>query len=93
MNTRPTTAAALGEQARLAHQLADAAAVSDIECNAVAHHEGGTRWLDTRPMVDPNEQPPECIDMATAALQYARLRGLIQQHPQHQHLVRITWKR
>lgn len=93
MSTRATTAAALGEQIRLAHQLADAWAVSDIECNSVSTELDGARWHDTRPMTDPREHAPEVVDMATAALAYARLRGLVQAHPQHAHLVRITTRR
>ncbi len=93
MSTRPTTAAALGEQIRLAHQLADAAAAIDIQCYALEVQVDGQWWWDTRPMVDPREHSPAHVDLATAALAYVRLRGLVSTHPQHQHLVRLTFKR
>ncbi len=93
MSTRPTTAAAIGMQTRLAHQLADDRTVTDIKSYSVGTEIDGTRWLDTRPMTDPRERAPEAVDIAVVALAYARLRGLVHTHPEHAHLVRITPRR
>lgn len=71
---------------------ADHAVISDITaaCVALAQQPGQPCWYDTRPMTDPREHAPPQLDMAVQALQYARERGLVAQHPQHPHLVRIT---
>lgn len=77
--------------AALAHTLADRAVVSDIECEAIAETDAqGRKWYDTRPMLDPREQPDDTIEMMLQALDYAHQRGLISAHPQHAHLVRIV---
>jgi hypothetical protein len=74
----------------LAHVLADAMVVSDIECNAHAELDAlGRRWFDTRPMLDPREQPEEIIDMTRQALEYALARPLVVQHSHKPWLVRI----
>ncbi len=76
---------------RLAIAYADRAVVSDLE-QLPAEPPGPDRitWRDTRSMLNEWEQPPEFIDMARQALDYAALRRLIVRHPQHHHLVRIT---
>lgn len=50
----------------------------------------GVKWHDTRPMLDPREVSPECIDLSVEALIYAEQRELIVRHPTDRHLVRIT---
>lgn len=72
-----------------AHRLATAYVVSDIDSSAVRQHIAGDprRWFDTRPMVDPRECAPETVDMATLALEYGVTTGILQRHPQQQHLV------
>lgn len=77
--------------AELAHTLADRAVISDIECEGIAETDAqGRKWYDTRPMIDPREQPDDAIEMALQALSYAHERGLIGPHPMHSHLVRIV---
>jgi hypothetical protein len=76
--------------AELAHQLADRACIVDIELHACVYDEQRRKWYDTRPMLDPNEQPDDFIDMNRQALAYAHERGLISPHPVHTHLVRIV---
>lgn len=78
------------ELVRRGLMLADRATVSDIECEGIPVEEDGQRWYDVRPMLDEHEHSAPVIDMATEALQYALMRGLIQRHPRMQHLVRIT---
>jgi len=41
-------------------------------------------------MLDQRERSLQCVDMATMALQYALVRGLVRRHSQHAHLVRIN---
>lgn len=89
-HTTPLSAAHMGEQARLAHLLADDRVIADIECECIKTDRQGTTWWDTRPMLSPREHAPQVIDMAQQALAYARLRGLIELHPVLPHLVRIT---
>lgn len=91
------TAANLTEQqitrmAFLAVEIADRAAVADVECACVRDDslDDGLRWLDLRPMLDEREHAPQSIDMARQAVDYLVLRHLAQRHPQHQHLLRIT---
>lgn len=77
--------------AELAHQLADRACISDIEVHAHAQTDDlGRKWYDTRPLLDPREQPDDFIEMNLQALAYAHERGLISPHPVNTHLVRIT---
>jgi hypothetical protein len=85
---RPT-AALLAEQSRLAHCLADAFAVSDIEDNAYPVEIDGETWLDVRPMLDTTRQAAELVEIAKQSVAYARLRGLTAQHEEHTHLVRL----
>jgi len=76
--------------AKLAHTLADRACVADIECQAVLTDiEQPGRWHDTQPMLDPNEQPADIIEMNAQALAYAEMRQLFDRHPTQPHLVRI----
>lgn len=77
--------------AELAHKLADRAVVADIEGEGIPQtDEHGRTWYDTRPMLDPREQPDDNIEMSLQAISYAHERGLISQHPVDTHLVRIT---
>jgi hypothetical protein len=80
--------------AELAHRIADAAIVSDIECFccSVQSPFSTARWYDTRPMLDPNEHADEVVDMNIQALEYADVRGLISRHPDKPHMVRIVNK-
>jgi hypothetical protein len=65
-------------------KIADAAVVSEIECNAVAagRDEAGNKLYDLRPMVDPHEVPPQVQDMHQQAIDWALERGLIARHSQ-----------
>lgn len=69
--------------------LADRAVVADIEGEAAPTDHRGARWLDIRPMLSPHEHAPQVLDMAAEALAYARMRGLIEHHAEHSHLVRV----
>ena len=51
----------------------------------------GTRWLDTRPMLDPRERSSAGIDLAATYLHYLESAGLAKRHPHEQHLVRLVW--
>jgi hypothetical protein len=82
----------MAELVRHATQIADRAVVADIETEAVhmASLPGRPSWWDVRPMLDEREHSPLCIDMATQALQYALMRGLVVRHEEQAHLVRIV---
>ena len=56
---------------------------------AAPGEENGRLWYDTRPMLDPREQPSHALDMALIALQMGEEMGVIHRHPLHPHLVRI----
>lgn len=72
-------------------RIARRAVVADVQCYAVRVHlpEPG-RWYDTRPMVDPRELSPECVDQAVETLAFGQAVGALVQHPQQQHLVRVA---
>ena len=89
MSPADINAVQMAELVRHATQIADRAVVADIESEAVRTDRSG-RWYDVRPMLDEREHSPQCIDMATQALQYAVMRGLVQRDTEHAHLVRIT---
>jgi hypothetical protein len=72
------------QQDKLAHRLAEAYVVSDIESACTRTPDDQRRWWwDTRVMLDMNRQ----------ALDYAAERGLITRHPDKPHMVRITPRR
>jgi hypothetical protein len=73
-----------------AMRIACAAVVTDVE--TLAHAvvlPDGTRWYDVTPMLSPQEQPPELIDMTSEALAFGLAMGVLSFHPQHAHLVRV----
>ena len=41
-------------------------------------------------MLDQRELSPECVDLATEALQFDQAVGALVQHPEQQHLVRVV---
>lgn len=92
--TRSTdTANLLADTILLGLQLADAAAVADIEEGAHPVRlpdAPGQLWYDVRLMTDDREHSPAVIDMAHITLVYATYRGLIVAHPVHKYLMRIT---
>jgi hypothetical protein len=71
-------------------RIAVRAVVCDVECYGSRVHltEPG-RWYDTRPMLDPQEHSPCCIDMAAEALHFGEACGALLRHPQQRHLVRV----
>ena len=73
----------------LAREVASWACVSDIELHAAPVMLDGVRWYDTRPMVDPREHSPECIDMGEKAITLALGFHLAERHPEHPHLLRV----
>lgn len=92
MNTQPRTPAQHLQHLHDAVQMANRAAVGDIETYCVPMRLEGdpTLWHDTRPMLDKREHAPEALDMAHQALRYAEEAGLIKRHPQHTYLVRVA---
>jgi len=85
-------AAAVSQAAadRRAYQIADQAAVADIESNCLSVRDAsGQLWHDTRPMLDEREHCAEAIDMNRAALEHAAARGLIERRLSAPHIVRI----
>lgn len=70
--------------------IADRAVVADITDACLSQRMTDATWWDVRPMLDPREHSMECVDMATEALDYAQMRGLVARHPELKHLVRIT---
>lgn len=71
-------------------RLADRAAVADIEGHCPVETLDGVKWYDLRPMLDPREFSPECIDMSREAIDHALVRGLVKRHPEHAHLLRVV---
>lgn len=86
MNQQSGNAVAMGDMIRLATAIADRAAVDDIRSMATAAPGG---YWDTRTMLDEREHSAAWIDMATQAIDYAALRGLITRHPRDHYLVRV----
>lgn len=81
------------DEARLVHQafeIANRAVIEDIESYGVKVQVDTRIYWDTRPMTDLREHPPEAVDMATQALQYAIGAGLVGLHPQRPYLVTIN---
>jgi hypothetical protein len=58
------------------------------EC-AIAHAPSGGVWRDAGPLLDEREYSSTTVDKHRQALDYARLRGLIFQHPAQPQLVRL----
>lgn len=80
-------AAELGEQVRLAHEIADDAARAEIECECGAMQLGTRSWYDTTAVED---AVPEYQAGVDRALRYLDLRGRVQRHPVEKHLVRFA---
>ena len=77
-----------------AMRMASRAVIADIESEA--HRivlDDGSTWLDLRPMLDPREHSPECLDMAREAIAYALDCRLVQPHPARSGLVRVCTPR
>jgi hypothetical protein len=90
MSSADINAVQLAEVVRMGTQIADAAVLADIRSFGVMVFEHQLAWYDVRPMLDQRERSLQCVDMATMALQYALVRGLVRRHSQHAHLVRIN---
>jgi hypothetical protein len=80
---------AAGSMWARAFQLADMYAVTDIESYCTAVVVDGARHYDSRPWLDPHEQPPEFLDMAQKAIEYALDRNLAMRHPTQVHMLRV----
>lgn len=74
----------LGETLRLATQIADESARSDIECRCSRVHMGANTWYDTRCLHDRDE-----LEIVDVALRYLRLRDSVAVHPTQHYLVRF----
>ena len=72
---------------RLATELADEVAQSDIECNCVAAECAGADWYDTGAEIPDDPAVRQGIEKA---LRYLDLRGLVTRHPEDSHLVRFA---
>lgn len=76
---------------RSAVAISDRAAVVLIESQGRTCPDAcGLRWYDISRLIDEREYCPSSIDMNTEELGWAFARGLIEQHPAHPLLVRIT---
>lgn len=73
--------------------LANAAVISDIETGAQKIERDGRIWWDTRPMTDPREHSPICVDMAQQAIDYALHSGLAHAHPVQTYLLLLDARR
>ena len=71
---------------RLAQELADDLARSDIECECAPATADGEEWYDTAAEFD---EAPEVRQGITKALRYLDLRGTMQRHPTQPALVRF----
>jgi hypothetical protein len=93
MSPADINAVQAAELVRRSLQIADRAVVCDIECEALPtthFSDTGRPWYDVRPMLNEHEHSLPIIDMAREGLDYALMRGLLQRHAEHAHLVRIT---
>ena len=72
---------AMGEGTRLAYRNADRYVVAELEELPRVAIDGQRGWIDTRPLVDEREHPPQIIDIWADVLAYAVWRGLLQRHP------------
>lgn len=72
-------ASGLEHCAASAIRIADRAVLSDIETEGVRVGARSDRTYDVRPMLDERERGAESVDMASEAIAYALVRGLIQQ--------------
>jgi hypothetical protein len=72
----------------LSMRISNRAVLEDLDDCAPAVLLDGTRWHDTRPMLDPREHAPEVLDMALQALELGLGTGLLLQHPGKLYLVR-----
>ena len=71
--------------------IAKRAVLADIETEGVlvALDEPG-HWYDIRPLQDPREHCAEVLDMFAQALAFAVDAGVVKQHSQLPHLVRVN---
>ena len=80
-------AARLGEQLRLAREIADDAARSEIECTCEMERVGQRYWYDTQRL---SSDCPEFVERVDRALRYLELRSRVKRHPVQTHLVRFS---
>lgn len=78
--------------AALSLQIADRAVIGDIESEGtkLTGDDPNAGYWDISAMLNPNEQPPEVIDMNTQAIEYALERGLVRSHDVRPNLLRIV---
>jgi hypothetical protein len=76
----------LGEQLRLAQEIADDCARSDIESFCVKRSVDGLDWFDTAIRFDDSDFARSAVRRAVT---YLRLRGRVTSHPTQQALVRF----
>lgn len=77
----------LGETLRLATEIADESARSDVECRCAFDRIGQHTWYDTE-STEVLHGPDEA-DIVATALRYLRLRGHVVTHPTQPNLVRF----
>lgn len=73
-----------------ASRIADRAAVTEIQSEAVGEPIAGVLWYDISHMLNPHEHPPESIDIARELIDHAIDRRLVIPHPTQKHLVRVA---
>lgn len=71
---------------RLAYEIADEAAWSDIECECIAHADGGTVWYLAKARPGDDAYPCMAIERA---VRYLTLRNRLVIHPSQPALVRL----
>lgn len=75
-----------------AFRIANEAVVSDIETSAwpTTSMGDGRTWYDVRPMLDATHCNEEELLLNARSLQFAMASGVVETHPQHPHLMRVT---
>lgn len=80
----------LVDMQRLTFVLANQQLIDTLdECSDEVYLDG-LRWHDVTPMLSEHEHAPQVIDMHRACIAYALYWGVVQQHPRHPHLLRVT---
>lgn len=80
----------IGRTMTLAVNNADRYALLELEAQPTVTLDGQPGWIDTRPMLDEREVPPQVIDIHQQVLAYATSRGLITHSAAQPHMVRLV---
>lgn len=80
----------IGQTIALAVNNADRYALLELETQPTVTVDGQAGWIDTRPMLDEREVPPQVIDIHQQVLAYAASRGLVVHSRTQPHMVRLV---